>query len=108
MRILISGDSHADINHITSIYNKVEKFECDAAFVVGDYGFWPKAKNGLKFLNAIGDLDFPVYFLAGNHEDWDMLEKHVKSPYYKSIDENGFIEVHSNSFFAFIIHFINY
>lgn len=95
MKLLISGDSHADINHIKSLISKVKKFECDAVFVVGDYGFWPRDKRGLKFLDAVSKLDFPVYFLAGNHEDWDILDKHVEDS-----GSEDFIEVHPNSFYA--------
>lgn len=101
MRILISGDSHADVNHIKSLKAKVEKFDCDRVFVVGDYGFWPRDKGGIKFLDAVAKLDFPVYFLAGNHEDWDYLDKHVENAdRFGTRTEDGFIEVHTNSFYA--------
>lgn len=97
MKLLISGDSHADRNHIKSIVSHVEKFDCDAAYVVGDFGFWPRDKAGLKFLNDVSKLDFPVYFTAGNHEDWDVLDKHIE---FSPTDNDGFIEVHPNIFYA--------
>lgn len=100
-RILVSGDSHADRNHVKSIKSHVEKFDCDAAYVVGDYGFWPRDKGGIKFLNDVATLDFPVYFTAGNHEDWDYLDKHVaQADKFGTKTEEGFIEVHTNSFYA--------
>lgn len=68
MRILLSGDSHADINHLKAIEAKINKFDCDIVFILGDYGFWPQDKGGLKFLNACSKLGFPVFFLDGNHE----------------------------------------
>lgn len=97
MRILVSGDSHCDINHLKSISSKVQKFDCEKVYIVGDFGFFPSDKGGLKFLDAISDLDFPVYFLAGNHEDWEILDKHVEST---EPNDEGFIEVHPNSFYA--------
>jgi predicted phosphodiesterase len=101
MRLLISGDSHADRNHVKSIRSHVEKFECDAAYVVGDYGFWPRDKGGLKFLNDVAQLDFPVYFTAGNHEDWDYLDKHLdNATRFGTRTADGFVEVHTNSFYA--------
>lgn len=95
MRILISGDSHADYMHLTSIQSKMEKFECDLAFVVGDFGFWPRDKAGIKFLNRVSSLDFPVYFIDGNHEDHDILDRNLEG-----YDFTDFIEVHPNCFFA--------
>lgn len=94
MRILLSGDSHADINHLKAIEAKINKFDCDIVFILGDYGFWPQDKGGLKFLNACSKLGFPVFFLAGNHEDHDMLDKH----YEDSI--GGFIQVHPNVYWT--------
>jgi len=96
-RILVSGDSHADRNHVKSMASHAEKFECDKIYVVGDFGFWPKDKGGIKFLKACSELDWPMYFTAGNHEDWDMLDEHVKSP---TFDNEGFIEVSNNVYYA--------
>lgn len=93
MKILLSGDSHCDINHLKAISARMEKFECDKAFVLGDFGWWPKDKGGRKFIEKIGKLDFPIYFLAGNHEDWEDLEKYQEYPDY---NEEGFIEVAPN------------
>lgn len=94
MRILLSGDSHADINHLKAIEAKKAKFDCDIGFVLGDFGFWPRDKGGLKFLNACSKLDFPIFFLPGNHEDWEMIDKHVAD------NLPGFIEVHPNVMLA--------
>ncbi len=98
MRILVSGDSHGDPNHIRSMVSKVEKFDCDAVFVVGDFGWWPNsARIRRTFLDVCSTLPFPVYFLAGNHEDWDNLDKHIQNP---DLIENGFIKVHPNIFYS--------
>lgn len=96
MKILLSGDSHGDINHLKAMQAKVEKFDCDLAFVLGDFGFWPRHKDGVKFLNACSKLDFPVYFLDGNHEDHEVLDKHLEDDLWKE----DFIEVHPNVFWA--------
>lgn len=99
-RILVSGDSHADINHVKSMKTKAEKFECDSIYVVGDYGFFPTDKGGKKFLDACSKLEVPVYFTAGNHEDWDTLDRYVSGELAANITDQGFIEVHTNVFYA--------
>lgn len=96
-KILLSGDSHCDVNHLKAISARMEKFECDKAFVLGDFGWWPKDKQGKKFVEACGNLDFPIYFLAGNHEDHEDLEKHEQYPDY---NDEGFIEVSHNILYA--------
>lgn len=67
-RILLSGDSHADISHVGAMHAKAKKFDCDKIFILGDYGWWPKDKKGMKFVEACSDMNMPVYFLPGNHE----------------------------------------
>lgn len=96
-RILLSGDSHCDINHLQVMSNKADMYQCDKMFVLGDFGWWPKDKQGLKFIDACSQLDYPLYFLPGNHEDWGDLEKHEQYPDY---NDEGFIEVASNVFYA--------
>ena len=96
-KILLSGDSHCDINHLKAISARMEKFECDKAFVLGDFGWWPKDKQGKKFIEACSKLDFPIYFLRGNHEDCEDLEKHEE---YPDFNDEGFIVTAPNVFYA--------
>lgn len=78
MRILVIGDSHCDTTFIKNMFTKAEAFDCDALFVVGDFGFWPKFASGRKFLEEISRMATrakkPLYWIDGNHEDFDSLE----------------------------------
>lgn len=59
MKILILGDVHGDIKIVETLIEK----ECpDFVLQVGD-------------LSSYSEFKKPVYFIAGNHEDQDLLEK---------------------------------
>lgn len=79
MRILVVGDTHANTNFFTSkVFSLAKDFGCNAIFVVGDFGFWPRFASGVSFLSLVSSkavsTKTPVYFLDGNHEDFFALE----------------------------------
>lgn len=78
MRYLLGGDSHCDASFVVWLLNVAEKFDCGAVVVVGDFGFWPKFREGVKFLDNASEVacrvGIPVLWLDGNHEDFDSLE----------------------------------
>jgi hypothetical protein len=97
MRILLSGDSHGDINHLEAMSNKADMFECNKMFVVGDFGWWPNHEKGREFIKSCDALKLPIYFLDGNHEDHDDLDEHsFSSPF----DQDGFVQLSDNIFYA--------
>lgn len=81
MRLLLLGDSHGFADHIDFAYDKAERFSCDAVFVLGDFGWWPKWKDGKEFIKycclRAQSSEIPLYFLDGNHEDYSSLDVHV-------------------------------
>lgn len=77
MRILFAGDTHCDINFVEYLFYRAVKMEADRIFVLGDFGFWPRMKDGAGFLLAIEKLaeetGVDLYWLDGNHEDHEIL-----------------------------------
>lgn len=58
MKILLLGDVHGYINKTKKIIDSVK---CDFVFQTGD-------------LEIYSDFSKPTYFIAGNHENWDLLD----------------------------------
>lgn len=91
MRVLLVGDTHASRIAIERSFALAAKLTCDKIFQVGDFGFWPREKDGQEFLALCDQLSkdsgIPLYFLAGNHEDWGNLDI-IFTTY--ATDEDGF------------------
>lgn len=91
MRVLVAGDTHASRTAIQNIFNYAENFECSTIFQVGDFGFWPADVGGKNFLSFTSKLidktGIDLYFLPGNHEDWNELDDLYAR---NGINEDGF------------------
>lgn len=79
-RVLVAGDSHGDLRYMERLFDVAVEKNCDALYVVGDFGFWPRPEE----LNAIPEFirecseyaentDVDLYWLDGNHENHDRL-----------------------------------
>lgn len=82
MRILLLGDTHCDPKALTYAYEQAEEWECDTIFQLGDYGYWPRQKNDFLPLAKQYSQTHPhikLYWLPGNHEDWDALDPLMKA-----------------------------
>ncbi len=79
MRILIVGDMHGDVEWGTKIPQLANKAACEMIWQVGDFGYWPRQNSGIKFLQnmekSLADVDIPLWFVDGNHEDHFELRK---------------------------------
>ena len=78
MRILVVGDTHADITEMRYIFDLSKENQIDVIFQVGDFYYAPHTSEGIKFLSytsytATEDVGIPVYFIDGNHENFDEL-----------------------------------
>lgn len=93
MRILVSGDSHADSYYLGYLDAVASEHDCDVIFVLGDFGYWPKSRVGKLLLDKVAEMQHPVFWLAGNHEDWDAIEE-IVTPL------DTFHEVSPNCFYA--------
>lgn len=99
MKILVLGDSHCDIGHIDFAYDKAERFDCDAVFVVGDFGWWPNLEGGIEFAQFCARLaaytEIPLYFLDGNHEYHTDLALMVEDE-----GRDGFVELAPHFYYS--------
>lgn len=100
MRILFAGDTHGDANHIRSLLQRAQKTESEAVFVLGDFGIWDHSDQG-AFTHDVSKFSqlarIPVYFLPGNHDNYDLLEKWEKE---NERDEDGFVQVLPNVLYS--------
>jgi predicted phosphodiesterase len=79
MKLLLVSDTHGLFKALEDGFIHAKNYGCDAVFQLGDYGYWPKdTKKKSDFLNQVNILinrhDIPLYWLPGNHEDWNALE----------------------------------
>lgn len=86
-KALIIGDTHGNTCFLKSAIEKAKQHDCDAVFQVGDFGWFPKLPSPVDE-NIIQDYDFPVFFIDGNHEDFDDLWQYV--------EDKDIIEVRKN------------
>lgn len=79
MKILFAGDIHADLKHADYLFRVASRFEVDCIFALGDFGYWPRFPKASAFAAEIPQMahryGIPVYWLDGNHEDHDSLDK---------------------------------
>ena len=77
--ILFMGDSHADYYHMKKIYNKAIENNVKNIIVCGDFGYWPEDNQAKQFLwnlnNLLRDKDMKLFFVDGNHEDYNYIKK---------------------------------
>lgn len=97
MLVMVAGDWHGDVNHSVSMVRQAKEIGAQHIMVVGDFGYWPHFSNGIEFLDALNfearELDVMVYWLDGNHENFDALEAAVK--HYPN-DGNGRVWIRSH------------
>lgn len=78
MKILVAGDTHGDVGHVEHLIHCAKANGCDTIVQVGDFGYWPHMDKFDQHVNkraARADVQF--YWLDGNHENFDALEKIV-------------------------------
>ncbi len=69
-RVLITGDVHGMFGHLNSLINK-KRNDLEAVVCLGDFGYWPRA--GVFTPDSVKPGGVPLYWLDGNHEDFDAL-----------------------------------
>jgi hypothetical protein len=103
MKMLLVGDSHGDLQFMDRMVLKAVDNGIDTIFQLGDFGFvWPGEEYKLELLNILAkENDVNIFFLPGNHEDWDTLDKWERSAIENNnLTFNGFIPVTSNIFYS--------
>lgn len=98
MKLLFAGDSHGNVRWLRSLMELARRFDCDAIFQLGDFGYWPhreipnmygSRKNMIASLeNSMSDLwpEGKLYWLDGNHENHPWLWET-----YTETDDEGFV-----------------
>ena len=93
-KILLVGDTHGSYNELYLIYKTAQKNEVEAIVQLGDFGFgWDihNKTNQCNWSRVISTQYYqkykiPLYWIDGNHENFDRLEK-------IPLDENGYREI---------------
>lgn len=86
-KIMLLGDTHCSVKTLRKALDAGNDTGIDAIFQVGDFGFWPAIPEGQEFLRLAANSPIPLYWLPGNHEDWDRYEYVVAN---SMRDEDGF------------------
>lgn len=90
-KILFSGDIHGNFEHIEWLTEVAQKERAEAIFVLGDFGIWDHMDEGDfqdRCSKSADESGIPVYFLPGNHENYDLLEWYEED---SPRDEDGFV-----------------
>lgn len=90
-KVVFGGDTHGDINQVRWLIDQALMFGAQAVFVLGDFGIWSHLDGGV-FVNRVSEYSgrrgVPVYFLPGNHENYDLLDGYERD---NERDEDGFV-----------------
>lgn len=99
-RVLLAGDTHGDENHVRWLIQHAKKVGAQAVFVLGDFGIWDHLDAG-AFTSGVSKWaqrqETPVFFLPGNHENYDMLFAWEAS---KPRTQDGFVEIKPGLFYS--------
>lgn len=81
MRILMLGDTHGDRGAIKYAHEICKSEGINTVMQVGDFGYWPGEHGHDTFTEYVSRKATPLgvtwYWLDGNHENFDALEKNV-------------------------------
>ena len=82
MILFLVGDTHDDFAWMQSkVVNQAKRAQADAVVQLGDFGFIrscnkDQVNRRLDNLNKrFADIDLPLYWLDGNHENFEMMER---------------------------------
>ena len=78
-RILLVGDLHMNTLAAHQVIDHAQALSADRILQLGDFGFWPRASAGQRYLNEVestlSTFGLDLWFIPGNHEDWPALER---------------------------------
>ncbi len=74
MRVLLVGDTHANIRWLTrTVIPSAVRKNADLILQVGDFGWWPGNDVGDAFIAPARQSPVPFWWIDGNHEHHDDL-----------------------------------
>lgn len=73
-RVLLAGDWHGSLAQAKAVVRRAHEEMIRVVLQLGDFGIWPRDSAFLNGLNELlEELDMLVFFVDGNHEDFDQL-----------------------------------
>jgi len=87
MKILFVGDTHGNLTHTRNVFAHACRMEADRIVQVGDFGYgWDRQQFAgtdgrieCRFTRKVSEVaqktGIPLYWLPGNHENYDFLEE---------------------------------
>jgi len=91
-RVLLLGDTHGNTSWTLSMIDQASALDADLILQLGDFGYWPRVRDGLRFLSAVekrlGDRGLPLWFIDGNHEDHVSLRSAELGPGFVPISDH--------------------
>lgn len=78
-KILVQGDLHGNTSALRRAFQFAQRNGCTFVLQVGDFGYgWDQTNHGDKMITAsakiVEEFDIPLFWLDGNHENFDRLE----------------------------------
>lgn len=79
--IMFVGDTHGDQNFWGYLLSEADKFDVELIVQVGDFGFWPHTRKGMRYLEILNKyLDRPLLWIDGNHDNHRRLAQLPRRP----------------------------
>lgn len=82
MKILLAGDTHADLFWWDHLIAAAKQFECELIFQLGDFGYFENIPVYREYLDELSvmlrEADIDAYWLDGNHDNHPLLWKKHK------------------------------
>lgn len=85
MKTLFIGDCHGDDEYVAHAVDTAKSLGAERVFALGDFGFYFVKDR----TDRIRDLDFPIWWIDGNHEDFDLMREYGFDPYLRWPVEDG-------------------
>jgi calcineurin-like phosphoesterase family protein len=80
-KFLVVGDTHGDVPFVSNVCKLAKSLGVDTVYQVGDFGIWDHRPDGVYFLDKLSEnaglRGCKWKFVAGNHENYDSLERHA-------------------------------
>lgn len=87
-RIAFSGDWHASVTHAVSAIQHAKDHGADVVVHVGDFGYTFRPSFICTVVDELVDLDIPLLFVEGNHDDPSALSGPVAPNGLREIGQN--------------------
>lgn len=75
-KILVLGDLHGNLSHLIKAAKMAKRKGADRIVQVGDFGVvWDKSDTAQNASNVMAQFGLELWFLDGNHENFDRLKE---------------------------------